>query len=120
MSIKGLIFMVCIGAFFSCSKSQKSYPKLEMTADEIVNAIVQMYTVSAAINVNDEKYRDSTSAVYYQQVAKLTGKSIEVIKSDFEKLELMQDSLLILQNRAMDTLRMMQERNLQSPNGFIK
>ncbi|MBK8886359.1 MAG: hypothetical protein IPN46_07305 [Saprospiraceae bacterium] len=87
-------------------------PKLEMTSDEIVHAIVQMYSVNAAVNISDFSFRDSISGVYLQQISKLTGHSIETIKSDFAKLQQMPDSLLVLQNRSLDTIRVIQERLL--------
>jgi hypothetical protein len=83
-----------------------------MTADEIVDALINMYSANASININDVGYRDSTSNVYFEQISKISGKSVDVIKSDFEKLQLMPDSLLVLQNRALDSLRVFQERQV--------
>ncbi|MBK8627401.1 MAG: hypothetical protein IPN86_18090 [Saprospiraceae bacterium] len=113
-----LVFLFLLGLWglFSCSKQQKANPTLQMTSDEIVEALVQMYTVNAAININDIKYRDSTSNQYFKQIATMSGKSIDVIKSDFEKLQSMQDTLLVLQNRALDTLRVLQEKQLRLPS----
>lgn len=104
--------LVLLFSLMACFNKEKKYPKLEMTADEIVYALVQMYTVNAAINLNDAELKDSTSSVYYNQVAKLTGKPVEVIKSDFEKLQTMQDSLIILQTRALDTIRTIREKQM--------
>lgn len=104
--------LVLLFSLMACFNKEKNYPKLEMTADEIVYALVQMYTVNAAINLNDAGLKDSTSSVYYNQVAKLTGKPVEVIKSDFEKLQTMQDSLIILQTRALDTIRTIREKQM--------
>ncbi len=83
-----------------------------MSADEIVHAMVEMYTINAAVNINDVVFRDSTSAVYYEQLSKISGKSVTVIREDFEKLLLMPDSLLVLQNRALDTLRAIQDKTI--------
>lgn len=110
-----IVVLIFLG-MMSCGKKEKMYPKLEMTPDEIVHAMVQMYAANAAIHINDVKYRDSTSNKYFAQVAQLTGKSIEVIRSDFDKLQSMPDSLLVLQNRALDTLRTIQENQLFKPS----
>lgn len=102
----------CIGILFlfSCSKKQKDLPELSMTPDEIVNILVDLYTINAAVNLNDVVYRDSTSEKYYNQLAEISGKPVQSIKSDFEKLLLMPDSLMVLQNRALDTLRTLQDK----------
>jgi len=113
MSKSGIIgWFLIFYSLTSCFNKEKSYPKLELSADEIVHALVQMYTANATINLNDAVFKDSTSSVYYSQVAKLTGKPIEVIKSDFEKLQLMQDSLIVLQTRALDTIRIIREKQM--------
>ena len=83
-----------------------------MSADEIVECMVNMYTVNAAININDLSFRDSTTVKYYEQLSKISGKSVTTIKQDFEKLLLMPDSMLVLQNRALDTLRAIQDRTI--------
>jgi hypothetical protein len=91
-------------------------PGLEMNSDDLVQVMIQLYMVSAALNINDIKYRDSTALIYYGQVAKITGRSMETIKSDFEKLQLMPDSLILYQGRALDSLRLMQERGFVRPS----
>jgi len=107
------IWVMLVGlCFFSCAKKNNDVPKLEMTSDEIVHAIVQMYSVNAAVNISDFSFRDSISGVYLQQISKLTGHSIETIKLDFAKLQQMPDSLLVFQDRALDTIRVIQERLL--------
>ncbi len=96
----------------SCKNGEKQYPQLSMSADEIVHCMVEMYTVNAAININDFSFRDSTTLVYYEQLSKISGKSVATIKQDFEKLLLMPDSMMVLQNRALDTLRAIQDRTI--------
>jgi len=103
-----LLFICCL--IFACKTGEKKYPALTMSQDEIVQAMVEMYTINAAININDVSLRDSTSAVYYDQLSAITGKSVNTIREDFEKLLLMPDSMLVLQNRALDTLRAMQDK----------
>ena len=113
-----LLGMIIVWGMTSCIKKQSEQPKLQMTSDEIVQALVQMYAVNAAININDVEFRDSTSNVYFEQIAVLSGRSVDVIKADFEKLQSMQDSLLVLQNRALDTLRAIQEKQLFKTTPF--
>lgn len=107
-----ILIIIIFTLSYSCGKAKKNYPKLEMNADEIVHVLAQIYIANAAININDVSLRDSTSQVYFEQISKLVGKPIDIIKSDFEKLQLMPDSLLVLENRALDTLRAIQERQL--------
>jgi hypothetical protein len=114
--MRHLSFIILFVAAWSCGKQKSDQPKLELTADELVFAIVQLYTTNAAININDATYRDSTSQVYFEQIAKIVGKPIDVIKSDLQKLQSMPDSLLVLENRALDTLRAIQQNQITKHN----
>ncbi|MBK9733509.1 MAG: hypothetical protein IPO92_00510 [Saprospiraceae bacterium] len=98
----------------SCGKKNKS-SLLNMTNDELVKAMVDMYCVNAALNISDTQSRDSIKQIYYAQLNQITGKSIEDIRTDFDKLLLMPDTLVMLQNRALDTLRLMQDRSMTMP-----
>lgn len=100
--------------FLSCDTKTVKLPELSMTDDQIISAMVNMYAANATLNINDPSFRDSTSEIYYKQVSNIAGLPIEVIRSDFEKLLMIPDTLLILQNRALDTLRMLQEKQLGS------
>ncbi len=86
---------------------------MEMSADEIVQAMINAYTVNAAIQLNDISVRDSVSDVYFNQMSKYTGRTPAFLRAEFEKLLLMPDSMIFLQNRALDSLRLMQEKSLQ-------
>ena len=108
--IAGILLVFSL--FSSCTSDKKKYPVLSMSADEIVHAMVEMYTINAAVNINDVVFRDSTSAMYYEQLSKISGISVSVIREDFEKLLQMPDSLLVLQNRALDTLRAIQDKTI--------
>ena len=114
-SNKGFIALILFTflsiAFFFSPKKVDS--KLIMTDDEIVHAMVQMYTANAAWNLNDISYQDSTQEKYYQDVAKIVGRPIADIKTDVETLLQLPDSLLVLQSRALDTLRKMQENSFK-------
>ncbi|MFZ1750477.1 MAG: hypothetical protein WAU01_09805 [Saprospiraceae bacterium] len=111
-----VLYVVILMGCFDLSKND---PKLELTNEEIVHAMVEMYSINAAIQINDETFKDSTNQVYIAQLEKITGKKIATIRSDFEKLSQMPDSLLVLQNIAMDTLRMLQDRiNTKSQYNF--
>jgi hypothetical protein len=107
-----LILLTFLSIAFSCSPN-KVDSKLIMTDDEIVHAMVQMYTANAAWNLNDISYQDSTKEKYYEDVAKIVGRPISDIKTDFETLLQLPDSLLVLQSRALDTLRKMQENSFK-------
>lgn len=107
-----LILITFLSIAFSCSP-KKVDSKLIMTDDEIVHAMVQMYTANAAWNLNDISYQDSTKEKYYEDVAKIVGRPISDIKTDFETLLQLPDSLLVLQSRALDTLRKMQENSFK-------
>lgn len=100
---------------FSCGEKQKKSAKLSMSSDEMVDLLIDMYCINAAININDFTYRDSTTQVYYAQLSEISGKSMDDIKSEFEKLLLMEDSLAVFQNRALDTLRSWQEKSFVNP-----
>ncbi|MBC7885301.1 MAG: hypothetical protein H7X99_07490, partial [Saprospiraceae bacterium] len=60
--------------------------------------------------LNHVSYQDSTRKVYYQQLAEITGRTVLEIEADFEMLLLMPDSLMILENRALDTLRFLHDK----------
>jgi hypothetical protein len=46
-------------------------------------------------------------------MSKYTGRTPAFLRAEFEKLLLMPDSMIFLQNRALDSLRLMQEISLQ-------
>lgn len=111
--MKKYIYLLILGLWCcSCANKNRELPKLEMTSEEIVHTMVQMYSINAAVNISDFSFRDSLSGIYLQQISKLTGHSIETIKTDFAKLQQMPDSLLVFQDRALDTIRVIQERFL--------
>jgi hypothetical protein len=98
------LLLIIIG----CGKGHS--PKLILTNDELVKAMVELYTINAALEIDDLTLRDSLSAVYLRKVADITGHSPEIIRNDFDKLILMPDSLLMIQGRALDTLRILTDR----------
>lgn len=106
------VFSVVILFFvLGCGKPKKKYPKLEMSTEQIVNVLVQIYSVNAANELNDPSVRDSMANVYMDQISKMTGISVDVIRSDMDKLKTMPDSLFILQSAAMDSLRAVYENH---------
>jgi hypothetical protein len=92
--------------------------RLQLTEDQLVHALVEMYTVNAALQLNDVTYRDSLSNVYYKQVEKNLGIPVEQLRTDLEQLLQHPDSLVRLENRALDTLRVLLEKN-PSPTPFV-
>ncbi|MBK8346489.1 MAG: hypothetical protein IPL08_02305 [Saprospiraceae bacterium] len=105
-----IVALFTIIIWCACSKKKQNYPVLQLTPDELVKVMVNMYSINSAIQMNDLSFRDSTGRVYFEQLATMTGKPLDVIKSDFDKLLKMPDSLLVIQNRALDTLRSMQDK----------
>lgn len=112
------IYFLLIFLIVGCSQNSTHHPKLQMTRKELVSALVQLYTVNAAININDVNLRDSTSKVYFKQIETIVGKPMHVIQSDLEKLKEMPDSLLVFQGIALDTLRAIQERQILKPKNI--
>lgn len=110
-----LCCFVFIFFLLSCANISTQSADLQLSDDELVSALVHLYTAQSAININDVNFRDSTSKVYFQQVEKMIGKPMSVIQADFEKLKEMPDSLLVLQGRALDTLRVLQENQILKP-----
>jgi hypothetical protein len=108
-----ILVLILLWVFSGCVNPKKEYPDINMSADEIVQAMINAYTVTAAIQLNDASLRDSVSDVYFNQMATFTGRSTEFLRTEFEKLLLMPDSMIVLQNRALDSLRLMQEKSLQ-------
>jgi len=108
-----IVFACILFCLTGCVNTQKKFPEMEMSADEIVQAMINAYTVNAAIQLNDISVRDSVSDVYFSQMAKYTGRTPAFLRAEFEKLLLMPDSMILLQNRALDSLRLMQEKSLQ-------
>ncbi len=106
-----LMFVILSLILISCGKPKKKYPKLEMTRDQIVNILVQIYSANAANEFNDAAVRDSMANVYMSQVSEVSGIPMAVIRSDMDKLKQMPDSLFILQSAALDTLRSVYEKN---------
>jgi hypothetical protein len=103
----------------SCKKKIKDLPVLTLSNDQIVKAMVEIYSVKAAVDVNQLDLRDSVHQVYFKQAATIIGQPMEVIQADFEKLLLMPDSLIFLQNRALDTLRTMMDKVNNRPPSNI-
>ena len=106
--IKTMQQYILILVLISCH--QKKY-EMVLTNDELVHAMVEMYTINAALDINDPSLKDSMSSVYFIKVAELTGHSPELVKNDFDNLILMPDSLLMIQGRALDTLRFLQDKS---------
>jgi hypothetical protein len=108
--LKMLICCLCLaGVFMSCKPKEQTH-KLYLSPDQIVQSLVDVYTANAATNMNDISFQDSTRIVYYSQIAQMSGLKVEDIQADFELLLTMPDTLIVYQNRAIDTLRMLQDK----------
>ncbi|KXK38854.1 MAG: hypothetical protein J5I52_07395 [Saprospiraceae bacterium] len=117
---RSLIILTFIVGLLSCDYKSKPDNDLDMTNDEIVHALVELYTVNAANGINDPAVRDSMRMVYLKQVELVTGKPIDVIMSDLHKLNKMPDTLLKLQRRALDTIIQLYEDYDNLPYEGIK
>ncbi len=111
MMKRRLFFLLVLLIAISCGKPKKKYPKLEMSREQVINVLVQIYSVNAANELNDSAVRDSMANVYMDQVSEITGIPVSVIRSDLDKLKKMPDSLFVLQSAAMDTLRAVYEKH---------
>ena len=109
--IKSLFYILIVLVVFSYLDCVNKESKLSLTNDQLVHAMVEMYTINSAFNINDPSFRDSTSIIYYKKVYENTGLSPQLIREDFEKLMKMPDSLLMIQGRALDTLRYLMDKN---------
>ncbi len=105
-----ILFFVTM-TIVSCQIST-SKPKLTMTNDQLVEAMIELYTAKAAANLSNVEYRDSLMDLYYVQIAKKMGKPVQEIESNFNELLKVPDSLVMIQNRAMDTIREWQNLRL--------
>jgi hypothetical protein len=107
-----------VGAFFliiitlGChapAESVRSIPE-----DTLVSIIIDLYSVKAAINMNHPSLQDSTSKAYFDQLSGIYGYTPDEIKYNLETLSSDIDSMMILQNRALDSLRLYNEKRYQS------
>ncbi|MEY3422462.1 MAG: hypothetical protein RIR48_2779 [Bacteroidota bacterium] len=112
--IRCFSFIVIFLMLSSCRSKNRN--DLVLTNDQLVHAMVEMYTINAALEINDATFRDSMSIVYFNKISEITGHSPEVIRKDFDKLVQMPDSLLMIQGRAMDTLRHLVEKSISTPS----
>lgn len=103
-----LLYFVILLLLVACKSKTEDKPVTTLSRDELVRAIVEMYTVNAALDINDVSYRDSTYQVYYSQVSRILGKPADIIREDFRILTNYPDTLMALQSAALDTLREMQ------------
>jgi hypothetical protein len=91
------------------SESVRSIPE-----DTLVSIMIDLYSLKAAINMNHPSLQDSTSKVYYEQMQSIYGYTPDEIKHNLELLSTDIDSMMILQNRALDSLRLYNEKRYQS------
>ena len=99
-------------SFLSCYAPAE--PVRSIPEDTLVSIIIDLYSVKAAINMNHPTLQDSTSKVYFDQLSSIYGYSPDEIKYNLEMLSANIDSMMILQNRALDSLRLYNEKRYQS------
>ena len=111
-----IIYIMCLLSLLPSCIDNNKVDQLSLSNDELVHALVEIYTLQAAQNLNDLVYRDSMANIYYAIVAQNIGRPVELIRKDFEKLVNMPDSMVVLQSRALDTLRHLQDSRYSQSN----
>ncbi|MBK9150864.1 MAG: DUF4296 domain-containing protein [Saprospiraceae bacterium] len=102
---------ILILSFLSCRKKETLV--LQIPEEKMVSILADIYAAKAAANQNDPDFRDSTTREYLKQIGEIHGYSYEQIQSELELLYRHRDTLTALQNKALDTLRAMNERQYQ-------
>jgi hypothetical protein len=100
-----LFILIAIIIFLVSCKSKPPQYDIKMSHAEIVKILVEMYSMNAAVAINDVTYRDSTHRIYFDQFGKFSGKNQDEAKRVFDQLLQHPDTLIMLQNIALDTLR---------------
>jgi tRNA A22 N-methylase len=106
-----LLYGILLVGLMSCRFSS-SKPDLTMSNDELVDAMIDIYTARASADLSPLEMRDSMMTGYFATIAKNQGKPIEEIIKNFEELMKAPDTLVLIQNRAMDSLRQWQTEKL--------
>lgn len=106
----GLILIILI--LWGCKSSDKV--NLTIPEDTLVKIMTDIYAIKSAVNLNHPSYKDSTALAYFDQLSKVYGYTPEEIQRNLESLALDIDSMIIIQNMALDTLRVFNERRYQT------
>lgn len=114
MSSKISFFVFLLFLATSCKKKVVNDIGLTMTNDELVEALINLSTVNGANNLNDPASKDSLSKIYLKKIESLGGQNMKEIRRNLDILTKHPDTLLMIQNRALDTLRAMQERQMRA------
>lgn len=81
-----------------------------MNSGEVVHALAQVATMNAMLEVSDVSVYDSLSQHYKNEISRVTQRDYEEIIYNISLLETMPDTLIVLQTRALDTLRKLQNK----------
>jgi hypothetical protein len=110
---KIMIYVFILMLFIGCKTDDSIDMGLSMTHNELVNALIDLATINGATNLNEISAKDSLAQLYFSKIEMTTGHNIVEIRRNLDILIKYPDTLLMLQNRALDTLRAMQERELK-------
>lgn len=110
---------VIIPTFFSilllisCWENKNNMDKRILSTSDQVKLLVDLYLIDATIDLSQVVHRDSIKATYLEYLNTTKGYSSELITYNLEYLKNNPDTLVHIQNIALDTLREIQN-NLQS------
>src|SRR5690606_7845579 len=105
--------------FFACSQNNKSFD-LPMEKQKFISLLADVYVADEMNKMNDETIQDSMKGIYMEQVAKIHNLSVDQVNEYLIWINNFPDSLLTFQNRAIDTIRMIQDASYTSQNLGIK
>jgi len=104
--------------FFACNNN-KSFD-LPLEKQKFISLLADVYIADEMNKMNDETIQDSMKGIYMEQVAKIHNLSVDQVKEYLIWLNNFPDSLLTFQNRAIDTIRRIQDASYTSQNLGIK
>ena len=91
-----------------------------MEKQKFISLLADVYVADEMNKMNDETIQDSMKGIYMEQVAKIHNLSVDQVNEYLIWINNFPDSLLTFQNRAIDTIRMIQDASYTSQNLGIK
>ncbi|MEZ4910216.1 MAG: hypothetical protein R2774_05090 [Saprospiraceae bacterium] len=109
------VLACCIGLLvFAASCQVKKHETVHFDRDKIVHFLVDFYTIQSASALSDKSKQDSLYREYAEKYAIQHNISLNEIQKELKNLEFYPDSLIVFQNMALDTLRMIQEEIIRN------
>lgn len=110
--------LLMIVLIFGCN-NKKSFD-LPMEKQKFISLLADVYIAEEMSKANDETIQDSMKGIYMEQVAEIHNLSVDQVNEYLIWLNSFPDSLLTFQNRAIDTIRRIQDASYTSQNLGIK